>query len=409
MSCGGSNESNANAAEISAIAKETGLPVKAIAEVFHSLIALAKCEAGIPSGGGTHSQQQDIEAAARKNLRQAVEELSKCKACGRIAGEAHACPAGKLREYAVAEDTATAKLYDQRWDSGSKLKTYAESLHSMNGEDRVYVGGGYGYTTPLGTTLMELRQKITQAEKDSDHALKGYVRVSDAAKRLASYDTEMVNHAKLQQLIDEASDRYEQFKWNRAFLVVTSGSGHVHKSMGCSTCYPTTRFNWRPDMSGSKESEIVEAAGERACTICYPSAPVEVLSQPTKMFTSEEQNKAVDKQVKAVAKQEKEKLRIAKAATKDGSELVVEYRYGSDPEPGEHTDAHMNRERFKTERSATTWAVDVLMCTYRPPNTSEKAAVVKIIDSIAEKRGINKEEVQLEFEAKAKAKAKKYN
>ena len=60
--------------------------------------------------------------------------------------------------------------------------------------------------------------------------------------------------------------------WTRAFVVP---EGHVHSSMNCSTCYPTTVFGWVTELSDHTEAEIIEAAGSRACTVCYPSAPVD--------------------------------------------------------------------------------------------------------------------------------------
>ena len=60
--------------------------------------------------------------------------------------------------------------------------------------------------------------------------------------------------------------------WSRAFVVP---DGHVHSSMNCSTCYPTTEFGWVTRLSGFSEDEIIEAAGSRACTVCYPNAPVD--------------------------------------------------------------------------------------------------------------------------------------
>lgn len=62
--------------------------------------------------------------------------------------------------------------------------------------------------------------------------------------------------------------------WPRAYLVT---DGHVHSSMHCSTCNngaSRTRFFWMIDYSGRTHAEIVEAAGERACSVCYPDAPV---------------------------------------------------------------------------------------------------------------------------------------
>lgn len=110
-------------------------------------------------------------------------------------------------------------------------------------------------------------------------------------------------------------EQYDARRWSRAFLVVTNGQGHVHSSMDCSTCNKmgkATRFSWMPEWSGSEEAAIVEAAGERACTVCYPSAPVEVLSRPTKMFSAEE-----------VSRQQARVEREAKAAARKAAEIQV--------------------------------------------------------------------------------------
>jgi hypothetical protein len=62
--------------------------------------------------------------------------------------------------------------------------------------------------------------------------------------------------------------------WTRFFLVQNNG-GHIHSSMHCSSCFPTTRFGWLPQISGLTEAEAVAAHGAILCTICYPSAPTE--------------------------------------------------------------------------------------------------------------------------------------
>lgn len=97
--------------------------------------------------------------------------------------------------------------------------------------------------------------------------------------------------AALREEMAPLNAEYRRRPWTRAFLVVTSGQGHVHSSMNCSTCNKmgkSTQFNWMVEWSGADEAQIVEDAGERACTVCYPSAPVEVLSRPTKMFSEDE-------------------------------------------------------------------------------------------------------------------------
>jgi hypothetical protein len=62
--------------------------------------------------------------------------------------------------------------------------------------------------------------------------------------------------------------------WSRFFLVTSSAHGHVHSSMGCSSCNRRTGFAWLPDLSGLDEEAAVEAHGAILCTVCYPSAPL---------------------------------------------------------------------------------------------------------------------------------------
>lgn len=79
--------------------------------------------------------------------------------------------------------------------------------------------------------------------------------------------------------------------WTRFYMVMNNG-GHLHSSMGCSTCRPTTQFAWMPQYSGSDQQEIVDLAGEDACTICFPDAPV---SQQSRLPFRVEEREAADK------------------------------------------------------------------------------------------------------------------
>lgn len=97
--------------------------------------------------------------------------------------------------------------------------------------------------------------------------------------------------------------------WNRAFLVTNNG-GHVHRSMDCSTCRPTTQFHWIVEYADKDESEIVEAAGERACTVCYPTAPVEVLSRPTRIFSEDEKARQAAREEREAKKAERDAAKI---------------------------------------------------------------------------------------------------
>lgn len=91
--------------------------------------------------------------------------------------------------------------------------------------------------------------------------------------------------------------------WPRAYLV-QNNSGHVHSSTHCASCYPTTRYAWLTDYSGKTEDEIVYASGELACTVCYPSAPVDVLKRVGEIRRPgdvEREQRAAEKAAKAQA------------------------------------------------------------------------------------------------------------
>jgi hypothetical protein len=77
--------------------------------------------------------------------------------------------------------------------------------------------------------------------------------------------------------------------WSRAYVVP---GGHVHRDYDCHTLYRTTVRFLAAEVSGFNETQVVEAAGERACTVCYPSAPVDVLKRATRIFTPDEQETA---------------------------------------------------------------------------------------------------------------------
>jgi hypothetical protein len=65
--------------------------------------------------------------------------------------------------------------------------------------------------------------------------------------------------------------------WTRFVLVP---GGHLHRGFYCSTLRTTTTTGLMPEYSGADEAEVVDLAGEVACTVCFPSAPVD---RPTRI------------------------------------------------------------------------------------------------------------------------------
>ena len=97
--------------------------------------------------------------------------------------------------------------------------------------------------------------------------------------------------------------------WTRYFIVANV-NGHVHQGFDCSTCYPSTEYNWLPSLSGLTAAEMVAVMGETACTVCYPDAPTfkgfgDGTSFVAKLSAAEKDAKAAEKAKKAAEKAEK--------------------------------------------------------------------------------------------------------
>lgn len=204
------------------------------------------------------------------------------------------------KEFAVKIDTELSALHDKRWDILVKLESAKDSLkfYQKNYPSR------YDTIAKYEAKIVVIREQLSKVSSE----------------------------------ISALNEIYDQDPWTRAFLVINS-NGHVHSSMDCSTCFATTRYNWLVQYSNDNENTIVEDAGETACTICYPSAPAEVLNRPSRIVTA-------DKIAKEQAKAEREAKRQAKLAKQkaDAPTKSGEFLYFSE---GRYT------REIRTERTAT--------------------------------------------------------
>jgi hypothetical protein len=170
------------------------------------------------------------------------------------------------------------------------------------------------FAVKIDTELSELHNKRFNLLFDLESAIdtkefyeKHYpTRVDEIAKQEGKIESARKKIFEVGCQILDLNEIYDQDPWTRAFLVLAS-NGHVHSSMDCSTCFPTTRYNWLVQYSNDEESTIVEDAGQDACTICYPSAPADVLNRPSRIVTA-------DKIAKAEAKAERDAKKVARIA-----------------------------------------------------------------------------------------------
>lgn len=168
----------------------------------------------------------------------------------------------------------------------------------------------------------------------------------DEAVATVAHAADMI--LRLVQDVAPLHDEYRRRPWTRFYLVTNTG-GHVHSSTSCDTCFVTTSFAWLTEQSGMSHDDLVEMAGEQACTVCFPNAPVDVLKRKSRLETPD----------RKAARLEREQKRAAKEAAQVTVENYVEYS-------GPRTKV------FKTERAATNAIAEQLssLCWYGPSHPS---------------------------------------
>jgi hypothetical protein len=120
------------------------------------------------------------------------------------------------------------------------------------------------------------RDYVAKARKARKIAA-GYTRADWKAERIAAavelekLSVEMTPAVEAARSVARELDDLLYKGWSRFFLVQ-----HIHSSTSCSSFRPTTKIGWLPDVSGLTEAEAVAAHGATLCTICFPSAPVEL-------------------------------------------------------------------------------------------------------------------------------------
>lgn len=188
--------------------------------------------------------------------------------------------------------------------------------------------------------------------------------------------------------------------WSR-FWLVTNAGGHVHRSTSCTTCFPTTRYAFLPDYSGSTDAELIEAGGSSICTVCFPDAPVDTWKRAG---TIEAPDKKAARLERERAKAEREAKKTAKAiASPDGTALRLAGKWG---------------ETVTTESRAQSIVVDFLSTElaieagkYAIANKAyraEKEADSELcLAALAHKRNQTKDEVLADLKKKAATKYKR--
>lgn len=202
--------------------------------------------------------------------------------------------------------------------------------------------------------------------------------------RAAKLETHAAEYApQIAAVTEQLKPYHDEFDrrggWTRAYLVQSNG-GHVHSSLRCSTCFPRTKFAWLTEYSGRDEAEIVYAAGELACTICYPSAPADVLNRVGEIRRPSD----LEREQRAADKAARDAQRTAAAVV--------------DPATG--------KTLYKTDRAASNAAVAALdsLRWYgadHPSAAEWEQTVTTAITALAAKQSLDAGTLRADYEQKA--------
>lgn len=125
-------------------------------------------------------------------------------------------------------------------------------------------------------------KSLAKAIKDNEYMIGFYAKNANQLARVTERATELA--AKLEATESAAAelrkaaidlDKALYTGWTRFFLVK-----HIHSSQHCSSFRYNTRIGWLPAVSGLTEAEAVAEYSATLCTICFPSAPVELTTKP---------------------------------------------------------------------------------------------------------------------------------
>lgn len=187
--------------------------------------------------------------------------------------------------------------------------------------------------------------------------------------------------------------QYDASPWTRYYLVNNS-NGHVHSSTACSTCFPTTQYKWLVDQSGATAADLVELAGERACTVCFPWAPVETLRRASRLRSDDE-----------IAREQREAERAVKAAAKAVKAIV---------DPVDGGPLRINRDRRYPDTIATARAAQIALVDHMwyakhgGDEDGKHAANIEILTvALAAKHGTTRDEEYAAAEVRLAAREKR--
>lgn len=147
---------------------------------------------------------------------------------------------------------------------------------------------------------------------------------------------------------EDLDAEYRKRMWLRAYLV-TSSDGHIHSGPYCTTFQANTTCTLLPQASGMTREEIIDAVGEKGCTVCFSGAPVKPTTLRDPLTAQEQDAKAAEKAQKAAT------LAAKAITTPDGAPLYTATTKAS----GGFRDQDLIKTEIAAQRRATSTLKDL--------------------------------------------------
>lgn len=253
---------------------------------------------------------------------------------------------------------------------------------------------------------LEGRAHHNQNEADKLEARTGRRLDTDYVARLrAEAETMLAAAALLREAVAPLSTLAAAGQWDRFNYVP---AGHVHRSY-CSTLRPTTEIYSLPEYSGATPAEVIEAAGEVACTVCFPGAPV--TARPSTIRYAVEEREA--REAEAAERASKRQAAASAAIVDERGRVAFKTRRGAENELGQvlgtlayyvsyHAELFDGRDHFPNPVSLEEYTTGEREARLYAPERRKARALMALLEA----NGIPAEEVAATAAKKWAAKVK---
>ena len=160
------------------------------------------------------------------------------------------------RKIAVETDTALAATHEELAKLARTQTGAYSTLHRVIGDRRV----GFSKWALTDEVAYGVAERMIEEDEDP----RGEIQRAIAKVTETEVAIDLAN-----ERVDELGRIYNERRWNRYFLV-TNNNGHVHRGMGCSTCFADTEYAWLVELTDCDEDAMIDEFGEKACTVCFP-------------------------------------------------------------------------------------------------------------------------------------------